>query len=91
MSNSDNITNIRSPEFLLTTPDPNWVISLRRRLAGSNDAFGRVVFRTGSGRVVDPGPLVDGRYEYVTITQNTAGTYSDPSQSLFVTISSTSG
>ena len=85
-SNSDNITGIRSPEFLLTTPDPTSVISLLRRPAGTDDKFLWVDYRTGSGTVVDPGPIDDGQYEYIAIVMNVAGKYSGSSESLFVTI-----
>ncbi len=90
VSSSDNITGNRSPEFLLTTSEPDSLVGLVRRPLGSNEGFRWFATRIGSGMVTEPGPLADGSYEYSTIVMDVAGNYSSRSLVLIVTIQSDS-
>ena len=98
-SSTDNVTNVvggkkgkdqlPAPTFDITGVAAGLDVQLLRKPAGANDSNYTVVnsVKTGDGAaaIADPGPILDGKYEYALRASTAAGGLSPLSPSLTVT------
>ena len=93
-SNTDNITNFRTPAFTVAATEGTAWIQLLRKLQSQSDLSYAVVatLQASSGSITDPSlptPLADGKYSYVARQVDQAGNNGPNSLALLVTIDTT--